>query len=87
MLRHKPLVAPISWAQLCLFRGRPQLCSVMLGKDTLLDASCGSGLFSRRFVNSKNYSTVRVAWNQPTVYTCTLRAPGSTPIWPPWVEA
>ena len=26
--------------------------------DTLLDASCGSGLFSRRFVNSKDYSTV-----------------------------
>lgn len=26
--------------------------------DTLLDASCGSGLFSRRFVSSKDYSTV-----------------------------
>lgn len=26
-------------------------------QDTLLDASCGSGLFSRRFVSSKDYAT------------------------------
>ena len=45
---------------MCLTSWADQMCSprLLLSLQVLLDVSCGSGLFSRRFVGSKKFDSI-----------------------------